>query len=56
MLSHIDEVFLLNLKNEFTPNSSLTLASSELLTSYSPIESLSTELDCLPTISQGRIS
>lgn len=54
MLSPIDEVFLLSLKNEFNPDSSSTLTSSELLPSYSPIETLTTELDCLPTISQGK--
>jgi hypothetical protein len=56
MLSHIDEVFLLSLKNEFNSNSSSTLVSSELLSNYSPIETLTSELDCLPTISQGKIS
>jgi hypothetical protein len=56
MLSQIDEVFLLSLKNEFTSNSSSTLGSSELLRSYSPIETLTSELDCLPNISQGKIS
>ena len=55
MLSHIDEVFLLGLKNEFTSNSSSTLVSSELLPNYSPIETLTSELDCLPNISQGKI-
>jgi hypothetical protein len=55
MLSHIDEDFLLSLKNEFTPNSSSTIASSDLLPSYSPIETLTSELDCLPTISHGKI-
>jgi hypothetical protein len=55
MLSNIDEAFLLSLKNEFSANSSSTLISSELLPSYSPIETLTTELDCLPTMSQGKI-
>lgn len=54
MLSQIDEAFLLSLKNEFNSNSSSTLVSSELLPSYSPIETLTSELDCLPTISQGK--
>ncbi|CAF4234148.1 unnamed protein product, partial [Rotaria sordida] len=52
MLSNIDETFLLNLKNEFNSNSSSTFVSSELLTSYSPIETLTSELDCLPNLSQ----
>jgi hypothetical protein len=53
MLSNIDEVFLLSFKNEFASNSSSTIGSSELLSNYSPIETLTSELDCLPTISQG---
>jgi hypothetical protein len=53
MSSNIDEAFFLSLKNEFGLNSSSTFASSELLSSYSPIETLTSELDCLPTISQG---
>ena len=48
MLSNIDEAFLLSLKNEFGSNS------SELLPSYSPIETLTSELDCLPAISHGK--
>jgi hypothetical protein len=51
MSSNIDEAFFLSLKNEFGLNSS-----SELLSSYSPIETLTSELDCLPAISsQGKI-
>lgn len=56
MLSPIDEVFLLSLKNEFNSNTSSTNTSSKLLPSYSPIEPLTSELDCLSQISQGRIS
>ncbi|CAF0943285.1 unnamed protein product [Adineta steineri] len=52
MLSNIDEAFLLSLKNEFGSNSSSTFVSSELLSSYSPIETLTSELDCFPNISQ----
>lgn len=54
MLSHIDDVFLLGLKNEYPSNSSSTLASTDLLANYSPMETLTSELDCLPTISQGK--
>ncbi len=56
MLSPIDEVFLLSLKNEFNSNSPSTLGSSEILPSYSPIETLTSELDCLPAMTQGKIS
>ncbi|CAF0751552.1 unnamed protein product [Rotaria sp. Silwood1] len=52
MLSNIDETFLLNLKNEFNSNSSSTFVSSELLPSYSPTETLTSEIDCLPNLSQ----
>ena len=55
MLSPIDEAFLLSLKNEFSSNSSSTIVSSEILPGYSPIENLTSELDCLPTISHGKI-
>ena len=55
MLSHIDDVFLLSLKNEYPSNSSSTLPSTDLLANYSPMETLTSELDCLPTISQGKI-
>jgi hypothetical protein len=56
MLSNIDEAFLLSLKNEFVSNSLPTLISPELLSNYSPINTLTSELDCLPTISQGKFS
>jgi uncharacterized Zn-finger protein len=53
MLSNIDEAFLLSLKNEFGSNSSSTLVASELLSTYSSIETLSPELDGLSSISTG---
>lgn len=52
MLSQLDEVFLLSLKNDFNSNSSSTINSSELIPNYSPIETLTSELDCLPQIAQ----
>ncbi|CAF3762989.1 unnamed protein product [Rotaria socialis] len=53
MMSNMNETFLINLKNEFNSNSSSAFVSSELLLhSYTPIETLSSELDCLPNLSQ----
>lgn len=55
MLSNIDDTFLSSLKNEFNSNSSSTYGSSEVLSGYSPIETLTADFDCLPNLSQGKI-
>ena len=54
MLSNIDEAFLLSLKSDFGSHSSSNLVSTELLPSYSPIETLSPELEGLSNISSGK--
>lgn len=56
MLSNIDDTFLLGLKTEMNSNSSSTFNSSELLPSYSPIETMSSELTCLTNLPQGKNS
>ena len=53
MLTNIDDEFLLSLKNDFDSNPSSALASSELLSTYSPMKTLASELETLPRISQG---
>lgn len=53
MLSNIDEVFVMNFKNDFASSSSSTIVASELLTSYSTIDSLSPELDALSNLSSS---
>ena len=53
MLTNIDDEFLLSLKNDFDSNPSSALASSELLSTYSPMKALASELETAPRISQG---
>ena len=55
MLSNIDEAFDMSFKHAFISTASSNLVTSEILSNYSTIETLSPDLDGLSNLSSGMI-